>query len=54
MCTLSSEHIPAGNDVLAIDMHVYRLSRIWGWIPANANREQAQRHLDARLPDKLK
>jgi len=41
-------------DVLAVDTHVYRLSGLWGWRPKDADREQAQQHLDCRIPNDLK
>ncbi|KAK7920031.1 hypothetical protein PG985_008053 [Apiospora marii] len=36
----------------AVDTHVYRLAGLLGWLPKNksCNREQAQAHLDARVP----
>lgn len=43
-----------GRDSFAVDTHVYRLTRLLGWIPAKANRVLAQAHLDARVPAHLK
>ena len=36
----------------AVDTHVYRLAGLLGWLPRNrsCSREQAQAHLDARVP----
>ncbi|KAK8141397.1 hypothetical protein G3M48_000122, partial [Beauveria asiatica] len=38
----------------AVDTHVYRLAGVLGWRPREATREQAQAHLDAKVPDELK
>lgn len=38
----------------AVDTHVYRLTGVMGWRPQEATREQAQAHLDAKVPDSLK
>ncbi|OAA42865.1 HhH-GPD family base excision DNA repair protein [Beauveria brongniartii RCEF 3172] len=38
----------------AVDTHVYRLTGVLGWRPHEATREQAQAHLDAKVPDELK
>lgn len=35
----------------AVDTHVYRLTGMLGWRPDKATREEAQAHLDARVPD---
>lgn len=43
-----------GRDSFAVDTHVYRLTRLLGWIPSKANRVLAQAHLDARVPAHLK
>lgn len=43
-----------GRDAFAVDTHVYRLSRLLGWVPTKANRIQAQMHLDVRVPKELK
>ena len=37
-----------------VDTHVFRLSKLLGWVPAKANRITAQAHLDARIPGELK
>lgn len=41
-------------DSFAVDTHVYRLSRLLGWVPATADRVLAQAHLDLRIPAGLK
>lgn len=38
----------------AVDTHVYRLTGYLGWRPEKSTREQAQAHLDAKVPDELK
>ncbi|KAI8816727.1 DNA glycosylase, partial [Fimicolochytrium jonesii] len=38
----------------AVDTHVYRISRALNWVPQKANREQAQAHLDVRIPEDIK
>ena len=43
-----------GRRSFAVDTHVHRLSGLLGWRPARANREQAQAHLDARIPGEEK
>ncbi|KAF8632300.1 hypothetical protein AX15_001951 [Amanita polypyramis BW_CC] len=43
-----------GRDSFAVDTHVYRLSRLLGWVPEKADRVLAQAHLDLRVPDRLK
>jgi len=43
-----------GRDSFAVDTHVYRLTRLLGWIPPKADRVMAQAHLDVRVPDHLK
>jgi len=37
-----------------VDTHVFRLSKLLGWVPAKANRISAQAHLDLRIPGELK
>ena len=37
-----------------VDTHVFRLSKLLGWVPAKANRITAQAHLDVRIPGELK
>jgi len=41
-------------DSFAVDTHVYRLSKVLGWVPDKADRVLAQAHLDRRVPDKIK
>ncbi|KAF9498158.1 DNA glycosylase [Pleurotus eryngii] len=43
-----------GRDSFAVDTHVYRLSKLLGWVPPKANRVLAQAHLDLKIPDELK
>ncbi|EKM57706.1 uncharacterized protein PHACADRAFT_251498 [Phanerochaete carnosa HHB-10118-sp] len=43
-----------GRASFAVDTHVFRLSRLLGWVPARANRVTAQAHLDLRVPNDLK
>ncbi|TFY64035.1 hypothetical protein EVG20_g6080 [Dentipellis fragilis] len=43
-----------GRDAFAVDTHVFRLSRLLGWVPPRADRVQAQMHLDVRVPAELK
>lgn len=43
-----------GRDSFAVDTHVYRLSKLLGWVPGKADRVLTQAHLDLRIPDKLK
>ncbi|KAI0064428.1 DNA glycosylase [Artomyces pyxidatus] len=43
-----------GRDAFAVDTHVYRLTKLLGWVPAKADRVHAQMHLDAKLPKELK
>lgn len=38
----------------AVDTHVFRLSKMLGWVPASADRIKAQAHLDVVIPDELK
>ncbi|TCD59994.1 hypothetical protein EIP91_010929 [Steccherinum ochraceum] len=37
-----------------VDTHVFRLSRLLGWVPQKADRVTAQAHLDIMLPGELK
>ena len=37
-----------------VDTHVFRLSRLLGWVPQKADRVTAQAHLDIVLPGELK
>ncbi|KAF8156079.1 DNA glycosylase [Crassisporium funariophilum] len=43
-----------GRDSFAVDTHVYRLSKVLGWVPDKADRILTQAHLDLRIPDELK
>ncbi|PFH45363.1 hypothetical protein AMATHDRAFT_160515 [Amanita thiersii Skay4041] len=43
-----------GRDSFAVDTHVFRLSRLLGWVPDKADRVLAQAHLDLRVPNELK
>ncbi|KAM4064512.1 hhH-GPD superfamily base excision DNA repair protein [Hirsutella rhossiliensis] len=38
----------------AVDTHVYRITGLLGWRPPAASREEAQAHLDARVPPEEK
>lgn len=38
-------------DSFAVDTHVYRISGLLGWRPEEASREEAQAHLEAKVPD---
>ncbi|KAF9648481.1 DNA glycosylase [Thelephora ganbajun] len=37
-----------------VDTHVFRLSKLLGWVPDKSNRISAQAHLDVRIPGELK
>ena len=37
-----------------VDTHVFRLSKLLGWVPTKSNRISAQAHLDVRIPGELK
>ncbi|KAJ4475075.1 DNA glycosylase [Lentinula aciculospora] len=43
-----------GRDSFAVDTHIFRLSKVLGWVPSNADRILTQAHLDIRLPAELK
>ncbi|CAA7261244.1 unnamed protein product [Cyclocybe aegerita] len=43
-----------GRDSFAVDTHVFRLSKILGWVPPKADRILTQAHLDLRVPSELK
>jgi len=43
-----------GRDSFAVDTHVFRLSKVLGWVPEKADRVLAQAHLDLRIPSELK
>ncbi|CAM6120624.1 unnamed protein product [Calypogeia fissa] len=37
-----------------VDTHVFRISKMLGWVPEQADREKAYLHLNQRIPDSLK
>ncbi|UKZ58187.1 hypothetical protein TrVGV298_012054 [Trichoderma virens] len=41
-------------DSFPVDTHVYRITGLLGWRPETASREEAQAHLEARVPDEDK
>lgn len=43
-----------GRDSFAVDTHVFRLSKLLGWVPDKADRILAQAHLDLKVPGDLK
>lgn len=43
-----------GRDSFAVDTHVFRLSKLLGWVPSKADRVLAQAHLDLKIPNELK
>ncbi|TFK39210.1 DNA glycosylase [Crucibulum laeve] len=43
-----------GRDSFAVDTHVFRLSKMLGWVPTKADRILTQAHLDLHVPDELK
>ncbi|KAL1660927.1 DNA glycosylase [Schizophyllum commune] len=43
-----------GRESFAVDTHVFRLSKLLGWVPPKADRVQTQAHLDLRIPGDLK
>ncbi|KAI0676199.1 DNA glycosylase [Trametes maxima] len=43
-----------GRSSFPVDTHVFRLSRLLGWVPQKADRVTAQAHLDLTIPDELK
>ena len=43
-----------GRDSFAVDTHVFRLSKLLGWVPETADRVMAQAHLDLKIPGGLK
>lgn len=43
-----------GRDSFAVDTHVFRLSKVLGWVPPKADRVLTQAHLDLRIPADLK
>lgn len=43
-----------GRQAFAVDTHVFRLSKLLGWVPETADRVGAQAHLELRIPPELK
>jgi endonuclease-3 len=45
-----------GRESFAVDTHVFRLSKVLGWVPEKVknDRVKAQAHLDLKIPDELK
>ncbi|KAI0728527.1 DNA glycosylase [Fomitopsis betulina] len=43
-----------GRASFPVDTHVFRLSKLLGWVPSKADRITAQAHLDQTIPDELK
>lgn len=43
-----------GRASFPVDTHVFRLSKVLGWVPARADRVAAQAHLELRVPEELK
>ncbi|KAF9815485.1 hypothetical protein IEO21_04582 [Rhodonia placenta] len=43
-----------GRASFPVDTHVFRLSKLLGWVPSRADRVTAQAHLDLTVPDELK
>ncbi|KAJ7654854.1 DNA glycosylase [Mycena rosella] len=43
-----------GREAFAVDTHVWRLSKVLGWVPSTADRVLTQAHLEERLPGDLK
>ncbi|OCH94009.1 DNA glycosylase [Obba rivulosa] len=43
-----------GRASFPVDTHVFRLSKLLGWVPAKADRVTAQAHLDLQIPQELK
>lgn len=43
-----------GRQAFAVDTHVFRLTRMLGWVPEGANPVDAQSHLELRIPSELK
>lgn len=43
-----------GRNSFAVDTHIYRLSKLLGWVPMKADRILAQAHLDLKIPEELK
>lgn len=43
-----------GRQAFAVDTHVFRLTKLLGWVPERADRVGAQAHLELRIPPELK
>jgi endonuclease III len=43
-----------GRESFPVDTHVFRLSKLLGWVPNRADRVTAQAHLDLKIPNELK
>jgi endonuclease III len=43
-----------GRQSFAVDTHVFRLSKMLGWVPEKADRVLAQAHLEQRIPAEIK
>ncbi|KAI0779201.1 DNA glycosylase [Irpex lacteus] len=43
-----------GRESFPVDTHVFRLSKLLGWVPGKADRVTAQAHLDLKIPNELK
>ncbi|KAJ7543810.1 hypothetical protein O6H91_09G053100 [Diphasiastrum complanatum] len=43
-----------GRDEFPVDTHVYRITKMLGWIPESADREKAYLHLNDRIPNEMK
>lgn len=43
-----------GRDSFAVDTHIFRLTKLLGWVPPKADRVLAQAHLDLKVPKELK
>lgn len=43
-----------GRSSFPVDTHVFRLSKLLGWVPNKSDRVTAQAHLDLKIPDELK
>lgn len=43
-----------GRSSFPVDTHVFRLSKLLGWVPSSADRVTAQAHLDIKIPGELK
>ncbi|KAI6115520.1 DNA glycosylase [Pisolithus croceorrhizus] len=43
-----------GRQAFAVDTHVFRLTRMLGWVPEDANPVEAQAHLELRIPSEFK